>query len=230
MTAKLKLMNNDFLGKLQFLLSLIVKNKKLNVFYNLHKETPDYTGLLDWSRKGYSVPCPQFVKEKVFKKFNLSNSTWIETGTFHGTSTAYLASIATNVITLEPVVDLYEDARVKLGNLKNITFINKSSEDGIEEAINSISDNTNVCFWLDGHYSEGNTFLGEKHSPIEFELEVIEKHLKRFNNVSVLVDDFRLFQVYESDKIYPNKFFLVDFAKKNKLDFEIESDILILKK
>ena len=34
----------------------------------------------------------------------------------------------------------------------------------------------------------------------------------------------------EADKIYPNKFFLVDFAKKNKLDFEIESDILILKK
>ena len=36
--------------------------------------------------------------------------------------------------------------------------------------------------------------------------------------------------IFESDKIYPNKFFLVDWAKKNKLDFEIESDILILKK
>ena len=63
-------------------------------------------------------------------------------------------------------------------------------------------------------FSEGNTFLGEKHSPIEYELAIIENHLNRLKDVRILVDDFRLFQNYDKENIYPSKFFLVDWAKK----------------
>jgi hypothetical protein len=184
--------------------------------------------LFKWHKNNYSIPNPQFVKEEVFKKYNLQNSIWIETGTFRGTSTIFLSKIADNVVTLEPVREFYEDVKERLKNLKNVTFINKTSEEGIEEAIKNIPDNKNVCFWLDGHFSEGNTFLGEKHSPIEYELAIIENHLNRLKDVRILVDDFRLFQNYDKENIYPSKFFLVDWAKKNNMNFEVEFDIFIL--
>lgn len=183
--------------------------------------------LLNWHKNNYSIPNPQFVKEQVFKKYNLQNSIWIETGTFRGTSTIFLSKIADKVFTLEPVLEFYEDVTTRLKNLKNVTFINKSSEEGFEEVIKTIPNNTNVCFWLDGHYSEGNTFLGEKHSPVEYELKIIKNHLNRLKNVRILVDDFRLFQNYNVKNIYPNKFFLVEWAKENKMNFEVEFDIFI---
>ena len=50
-----------------------------------------------------------------------------------------------------------------------------------------------VCFWLDGHFSGGDTFQGATDCPIEAELAAIDAHLDRLGKVSILIDDIRCF-------------------------------------
>jgi hypothetical protein len=51
----------------------------------------------------------------------------------------------------------------------------------------------NLNFWLDGHYSDGITFKGDKDTPIVDELNHISMNLDRYNEVCVLIDDVRCF-------------------------------------
>ena len=211
-----------------FWLNLLFNKKKLHYLYLTNLHISDYVALFNWAKNDFNVPYPRFVKEQVFKKYNLSDSFWIETGTHYGDTSLYLSRFAKKVITLEPSEKIYNAALEKLKNIENITVMNKTSEDGLEEALEQIPDKSNVCFWLDGHYSEGDTYLGNKHSPIEFELEKIGNNLSRFKKINILIDDFRLFQDYETNDIYPNKKFLTEWVSKNNLNFEVEADIFII--
>lgn len=215
--------------KLRFILSIVLKKEKFNNFYSLVNKYPDYIHLFEWAMKDFPIPHPQIVKQTIFKKYNLSEAIWIETGTWHGTSTKYLSSIAEHVYSLEPHIEIYKQVKEKLAFLKNVTIINKSSETGFEQLVKDIPGNSNVCFWLDGHNSGENTFQGNKVSPIEYELSVVEKELHRFNAVRILIDDIRLFHGDNEGMSYPNKFYLVNWIENNNLTFEIESDIAIIK-
>lgn len=46
-----------------------------------------------------------------------------------------------------------------------------------------------ATFWLDGHYSGGNTAKGEKESPLMEELEIIKNH--KIKNHTIIIDDMR---------------------------------------
>ena len=49
----------------------------------------------------------------------------------------------------------------------------------------------NTVFWLDGHYSSGNTARGSKDVPLLEELEAIYKHYS--SAAIIIIDDYRLF-------------------------------------
>lgn len=221
----------NFLNKFKkyiFWLKTFFNKQKLHYLYLNDLLISDNILLYNWAKKNFDVPYPRFIKELIFKKYNLKSSIWVETGTHYGDTSAFLSGLAEKVITLEPSIEIYHAARENLKKFNNVFIENKTSEDGLEKVVEQIKDNSNVCFWLDGHYSEGNTFLGEKHSPIEIELDIIQKHIQRFDKVNILIDDFRLFQNYKSQDIYPNKKFLIDWVFKNKLIFEVEADIFII--
>ena len=91
----------------------------------------------------------------------------------------------------------------------------------------------NLCIYLDAHLCKDHirnvdTFGSKNTStPIIDELKIIEKNLKNFKNIKILIDDIRLFSLNYHN--YPNINEIVDWCKKNQLQWTIEQDIFIAK-
>jgi hypothetical protein len=185
-----------------------------------------------WSITGFAMPAPPEVKWGVLARWELENSPWLETGTFYGDTTAVLAKRSPSVVTLEPMFELYEAASARLKHLSNVEVINASSETAFASTVTRLGDRVN--FWLDGHYSSGNTFRGSSDTPIELELAVIGQLVQQDVHVAVFIDDVRLFvEEWSEDPTptdhdgYPPLRTLVDWAEQNGLHWRIEHDIFI---
>jgi len=87
----------------------------------------------------------------------------------------------------------------------------------------------NVCFWLDGHYSGGNTFAGPSDTPLLFELEQISKFISDWDRVVIAIDDIRFCGKFHIYGKYPALNHLVDFARAHDLSWHIEHDIFVTK-
>jgi len=187
---------------------------------NLH---PEYEL---WRSTNFRAPSPQNVKLEILISNSIPKATWIETGTYLGDTTVVLAKNANFVITIEPSERQYEYSLNRLKDLKNVKIINSTSEECIEEILENLSGPT--CFWLDGHYSGGYTFMGSSVTPIFAELNSISNYLQRNRQVVIFIDDFRLF-VDSSNTGYPSQNYLVDWANSHKLVWTVEQDIFIAK-
>ena len=205
--------------------------KKYLKYKNLNLNNEQVDQLLNWKEvHNFNVPYPQFVKEKILTEYNLNNSTWIETGTLVGTTAKYLSKIGKHIITIEPSLKFYNISKKNLSKYSNIELINDSSENCLNEIMSNLKDVKNICFWLDGHFSGGDTFQGPDDTPILKELDSIEKHISSFENISILIDDFRLFNINNpaNKEVYPDKSDLIKWCERNKLFWTIKSDIFII--
>ena len=178
----------------------------------------------NWYKKSFISPAPNFVKHKIIKYFAINDSIFIETGTNEGKTIFKLANNFSFCYSIEPSEYYFNLSKKNLSHLKNkIELINSTSEEALEEILIKCKDKK-VTFFLDGHYSGKDTYKGELETPIKHELDLITKYIKTFNEVVIIVDDFRCFEL----KNYPNKKFLVDIATLNKLFFTIEHDMFIM--
>ncbi len=187
-----------------------------------------YKHLREWAGRSYSEHAPQFVKESVFLRHAVPNAPWIETGTFWGATTRFLADRFPHVHTIEPSARYYKQA-VETFKGRNVDVINAPSEEALPALLPRLSGSLN--FWLDGHYSAGDTFKGETECPVEPELIAIAASLGHLDQVSILIDDVRLFlrdQTVQTD--YPSLDLLVDWSRENGFDWQIEHDIFIMKR
>jgi hypothetical protein len=197
--------------------------KKITVLYIFYRFLRRKCSLYNWAKDGFNRPSPWTVKHSVLNRYSLNNSTWIETGTFHGETTKFLSRISNGVISIEPDETLYSQAVSKFLGVENIVLINSTSEEVFDHIVGKLSGNVN--FWLDGHYSGPGTFKATQETPIVFELNTISKYRNNFQNILVLIDDFRLFSV---DEEYPKKEFLVEWANLNGFSWTVEHDIFII--
>jgi hypothetical protein len=130
------------------------------------------------------------------------------------------------VISIEPSPKYFAYSESRLKKLKNVTLLNGSSEDLFEGAITAGGPIVNL--WLDGHFSEGGTFLGSKISPIEEELNAVMKQIDGFQRLVIFIDDVRLFpRSNDQETGYPKFQWLVDWCTKNGFSWQIQNDILI---
>ena len=182
--------------------------------------------LYNWYSKTYCAPpAPHFVKQSLLLRHGIKNCTWIETGTYLGSTTKMLSSKYHHVHTIEPSQKCLSIAKDYIGSAKNITFYNGTSEDCIETACAAVEGD--VCFWLDGHYSAGITFQGDADTPIVHELATIGKYLNRYRSVVLIIDDIRCSHL-DSDH-YPSLNFYVEWSNRNNLNWTIEHDSFIAK-
>jgi hypothetical protein len=145
-----------------------------------------------------------------------------------GSTSRFLARRYPKVTTIEPSEHFFEFSASRLKRSKNVVTLFGSSEVHFETAL--IANQKEVNIWLDGHFSEGGTFLGENVSPIVHELEMIARHKSKFNSMRVFVDDVRLFQRDGLQSTgYPPFVSLLDWAVSNKFLWEIQNDIFIAK-
>lgn len=198
----------------------------------------NYQRLVRWLMYGWPVPAPQIVKRAVLARHGLPNATWIETGTFRGETSEFLATSsdinARNVISIEPSPEYFRRSRYRLRRLQNVQLINATSEKAFASLLTAV--NGPVNFWLDGHYSAGDTYSGQRDTPILLELDAIGEALDRLGEVLVFVDDVRLFATQhheirsETRDGYPKLSQLVNWADFNNLEWTIEHDIFIARR
>jgi hypothetical protein len=178
-------------------------------------------------KKSFSAPAPSKIKRAVLERHGLSEATWVETGTYFGDTTKFLSKKALYVHSIEPQPEIFAIASKRLRLLPNITLHNGTSEEMLVKILPNL--HGNVCFWLDGHYSGGNTFRGPSDTPLMHELEQISKLISNWDAVVIAIDDIRLCGQYHVYGSYPELNYLVEFAKSNNLDWQIEHDIFVAK-
>jgi hypothetical protein len=184
--------------------------------------------LRDWRERGYAAPSPTFVKRGVLARQGVPAATWVETGTFQGDTTAFLAERAAKVISIEPEPALYAAVAQRFAGRSNVELHNGLSEQVLPRVLPALRGD--VCFWLDGHYSAGFTHKGPVDTPIVDELEAIGGALGGWAKVAVLVDDVRCFEPANPEFAdYPERGLLVRWAEQHRLHWSIEHDIFVAK-
>lgn len=178
-----------------------------------------------WEKRNYLENAPQFIKEMVLEKYSIKNAKWIETGTYMGNTTHYLSKKYPHIYSIEPNVEFYKAALNRFKN-QNVTLFNDVSENVLPILLPTLKDDLN--FWLDGHYSGGETFKGNKECPIKDELNSIEVNFDNFEKISIFIDDVRLFLSSAND--YPSIDYLVDWSRRLNMKWRIEHDIFIIQK
>ena len=181
---------------------------------------------LHWVLNGYPVPAPRKVKMKVLARYGDLSGTWVESGTYLGQTSKFLAREASLVVTIEPSLELARRASKKLAKYANVRLIQGLSETQLPGILPNLSGR--VSFWLDGHASGGMTYGKPEDTPIREELRLISMNLSNWDSVCVLVDDFRGFGMRGAVKSdYPLRSELVQWADEHNLNWTIEHDIFV---
>ncbi len=154
------------------------------------------------------------------KKYRLS--ILVETGTYHGDMVAAMLSKFKNIYTIELNELFFEKAKKRFSNDSHVSIIKGDSGEKLGLVIKEI--NKPILFWLDGHYSGGDTSCGEKETPIYKELQVIFRH--NIKNHVILIDDARCFN---GTCDYPTQKKLAKFVQKeSNYQLSISRDIIRL--
>ncbi len=186
-------------------------------------------GYLQWAKRQFASPSPHFIKQACLLRNGIPSATWIETGTFLGQTTHFLSKHAMKVYSIEPEPTLFKNAVNYFKDFKNVVILNSTSESEFPKLLPMISGDVN--FWLDGHYSAGPTFKGQRDTPIVDELKNIGEHLDRLKQVCVLIDDVRCFDPQLPEfSAYPPIDYLVNWARDHHLQWHVEHDIFVARK
>jgi len=181
---------------------------------------------INWLIKGKPVPPPDYVKEKIIKKyaFRFSPKVFIETGTCCGDKVNAFKYLFLKIISIELDKELYKQAKQRFKDYSNIEIIQGDSSEILPKILPGIRGT--ILFWLDAHYSGGITARGKKETPILNELKAILNNHPKEN--IILIDDARLF-VGKND--YPTVDELINYLRENyylNINYKIENDIIIL--
>lgn len=144
----------------------------------------------------------------------------IETGTYLGEMMEFQRNHFDRLYSIEISDFYYHYSRNRLKKYDNISIIRGNSERELGRLIDNIPESDKIIFWLDGHYSGGNTGKGNQDSPITNELKTI---MEKNRNDIILVDDARCF-VGRSG--YPEMSWIKDFCAINKRRMVCYNDII----
>jgi len=123
-------------------------------------------------------------------------------------------------------VTFYNFSKKRFRN-SNVELFNDTSENLFPDLLKKISGDVN--FWLDGHYSGGQTFGKKNSCPVPIELKLIEDNMENFAKVSIFIDDMRCFRFNHGEYAdYPPTEELVNWALKNCFRWHIENDIFVM--
>lgn len=180
--------------------------------------------ILKWRLKGSPLPPPHVIKINIIDKFQskFGSTTFIETGTFLGDMIEAQKSNFERLHSIELSEELYQKAAERFEKNNEITIHQGDSGKVLKEIVNNL--NQQALFWLDGHYSGGETALGDKECPVLEELESIFGG--EIKNHVILIDDARLFK---GAKDYPT---IEEIGKvisdyNSKYVVKVKNDIII---
>lgn len=115
-------------------------------------------------------------------------SDFVETGTAFGKSAAWASQRFTKVYTIERSEEMYAHAQKAYGQLANVSFLQGDSREHLRSIVSQLA--RPAIFWLDAHWSGGETYGEGDECPVLDEVAIIDAagpdHL-------LLIDDARFF-------------------------------------
>ncbi|MDT8446127.1 MAG: hypothetical protein RRB13_04445 [bacterium] len=180
-----------------------------------------------WEAQGKTGPSPALVKRQNLKEVAQAQGTkiFVETGTFMGDTLAALAEDFDQLYSVELAPALYERACKRFAGVDKITLFFGDSGQVLGELLPKLKEP--ALFWLDGHYSAGETAKGDKETPILEELGHIfatePKHV-------IVIDDARCFADEAPEPDYPTLSRLRAFVAQRAphLEMEVRDDAIFL--
>jgi hypothetical protein len=141
-----------------------------------------------WLDEGKGIPAPPQYKIEEIKRYakDFDIKVFVETGTFRCTTLRNVEQFFQKVYSIELKQKFYEDACREFSNKSHITLIKGDSCEELPKLIPAI--NQKALFWLDAHWSMGDTARGNKDSALENELPAILTMPEEMGNV-ILIDD-----------------------------------------
>ncbi len=142
-----------------------------------------------------------FIKSRNLKNFSLENNYlsmieeathaiyFLETGTYLGDTTDKASRHFPRVITIELSKELFETAKKRFSKKKNITIHQGDSAQLLPKILETMKDK--AVFFLDAHFSMGETAKGNENTPIITELNHIKK--SKITHATIIIDDIRMF-------------------------------------
>lgn len=179
--------------------------------------------LIAWREAGEPTPPPHAIKQRTLTDLAERHGlrTLVETGTYLGDMVEAMRRRFDKVYSIELSAGLHARARRRFRGARNVELIHGDSAVTLGSVVKRLEGP--ALFWLDGHYSAGETARGEKDTPIFEELTAILS-VPESGHV-IVVDDARLFGV---DPGYPTVQSLTDFvtSKRSGLEVVVRDDAI----
>jgi FkbM family methyltransferase len=114
--------------------------------------------------------------------------TFVETGTFQGSTSVWASEHFQKVFTIEFAKHIYEATSTAYSHVKNIEFLWGHTKDQLKLVVPQLKEP--ALFWLDAHWMGGGTAGENDECPLLEELQIInDSECEHF----ILIDDARLF-------------------------------------
>lgn len=179
-----------------------------------------YFEIKKWEKAGKPIPPPNKVKQNVVreygKKYQLS--TLVETGTYLGNMIFAQRNTFSTIYSIELASKYFTEAVKRFRKYPHIHIREGNSAEVLPTILDELD--TSALFWLDGHFSGGET--AESVCPVMDELNAI---LETSVSHVILIDDARLFNGKDN---YPSKDELNQLLKSRTKSHELvdETDVI----
>lgn len=176
-----------------------------------------------WERDGRPAPPPHLVKQQVVREHaqRFGCSVLVETGTYFGDMVAAMQDDFERIHTIELSDEYFAKAQTRFAGCANVNLIHGDSGIELGKLLDELDSEQRTLFWLDGHWSAGDTAKGDKETPIAEELLYVLPRVERGD--VILIDDARLFGV---DTDYPPIDVVRDCVEDHGLAFAVEDDLI----
>ncbi|MBU3713326.1 MAG: hypothetical protein FGM46_00075 [Ferruginibacter sp.] len=170
-----------------------------------------------WYSEGCPVPTPHIIKQLAIQSYQKQSGIdiLVETGTFRGDMVEAQMGYFKQIFSIELSEKLWQDARDKFRSYNNIAILQGDSGKVLKDVMLQLKGP--AVFWLDGHYSAGETAKGDKECPIFEEIDSIFTD-KRFSHI-LLVDDARCFN---GQGDYPTIDALTNYIQSKDASYKVE--------
>ena len=145
-----------------------------------------------WLADGCPDPPPPMAKQEMLREYahKFGLQILVESGTFLGDTVEAMRHEFRTVHSVELAPKFHEHAKRRFLGARNVVLHQGDSGKVLEDLVKDLD--APVLFWLDGHYSGGDTAQGESNCPVRQELEAIFGGMTQ--PFVVLIDDARCFR------------------------------------
>jgi hypothetical protein len=157
-------------------------------------------------------------KARTLTRYGRDTPTLIETGTYQGATVAACLSQFERIYTVELDQALYEAARDRFAHEPTVTVIHGDSYTELSRLASEVEGP--ALFWLDAHYSFGETAKGAHDPPLPWELRAT---IGRGKPDVILIDDARHMGVLPD---YPTIDEIRQLVGERASSFDVRRDII----